>query len=135
MISGKRFVPFDETVCIMTTQQIAGRLVELCRAGEFKTAVKELYSDDAVSIEPYATPEFEKETKGRKALEEKDRKFSAMVQEWHGVEISDPLIAGNVIAFTMTMDITMKGKDRMKMAELCVYQVKDGKIVQEQFFM
>jgi len=120
---------------MMTTEQIARRLVELCRASEFKTAVKELYSDDVVSIEPRATPEFEKETSGRKALEEKDRKFTAMVQEWHGVEISDPLIAGNVIAFTMTMDITMKGKDRMKMAELCVYQVKDGKIVQEQFFM
>ena len=34
----------------------------------------------------------------------------------------------------MTMAVTMKGMDRMKMSELCVYQVKKGKIVSEQFF-
>jgi hypothetical protein len=27
----------------------------------------------------------------------------------------------------------MKGQGRMQMAELCVYEVKDGKIVSEQF--
>ena len=48
----------------MTTQQIASRLAELCRKGEFETAQKELFSNDVVSIEPYATPGFEKEIKG-----------------------------------------------------------------------
>jgi len=28
----------------------------------------------------------------------------------------------------------MKGKDRMQMEESCVYEVKDGKVVSEQFF-
>ncbi len=31
------------------------------------------------------------------------------------------------------MDVTMKGQDRMAMPELCVYEVKDGKIASEQF--
>jgi len=35
----------------------------------------------------------------------------------------------------MFMDVTMKGKGRMAMTELCVYQTKDGKIIAEQFFM
>jgi hypothetical protein len=48
----------------MSTQQIAERLVELCRIPDYETAQKELFADDAVSIEPYASPEFEKETKG-----------------------------------------------------------------------
>jgi hypothetical protein len=32
------------------------------------------------------------------------------------------------------MDITMKGQDRMKMDEVAVYEVRDGKIVLEHFF-
>jgi ketosteroid isomerase-like protein len=32
------------------------------------------------------------------------------------------------------MDVTMKGQGRMKMDEIAVYGVKDGKIVSEQFF-
>jgi hypothetical protein len=35
----------------------------------------------------------------------------------------------------MRLDMTMKGQGRMDMAELCVYQVKDGKIISEQFFV
>jgi hypothetical protein len=44
-------------------------------------------------------------------------------------------VAGNAIAFVLDMDVTMKGKDRANLTELCVYQVKDGKIVSEEFFM
>ena len=40
----------------MTTQEVADRLVELCRQGEFVQAVQELYSDDIVSIEPEGSP-------------------------------------------------------------------------------
>jgi hypothetical protein len=29
--------------------------------------------------------------------------------------------------------VTMKGKPRQKMTELCVYDVKDGKIIAEEF--
>ena len=41
----------------MSTQQIAARLAELCRQGEFEAAQKELFAKDAVSIEPRETPE------------------------------------------------------------------------------
>ena len=44
---------------IMTTQEIAGRLVALCRQGKFETAQKELFATDAISIEPYATTKAE----------------------------------------------------------------------------
>jgi hypothetical protein len=119
----------------MTTQQIADRLVELCNKGQYETAQKELYADNAISIEPYSTPDFEKETKGLEAILEKGHKFSAMVDTMHGGSLSAPLIAGNSIAFTLTMDVTMKGSTRQKMTELCVYNIKDGKIVSEQFYM
>ena len=119
----------------MTTQQIASRLVELCRQGKYEKAQKELYADNAISIEPFASPDFEKETKGLKSIIEKGHKFSEMVEDMHGGSVSEPIVAGNSIAFTLTMDVTMKGKGRAKMTELCVYDVKDGKIVTEQFHM
>lgn len=119
----------------MTTPEIAARLVELCGKGDFDKAQRELYADDAISIEPYATPEFPKETKGLKAIIEKGKKFEDLTEELHNVTVSNPLVTGNVIALVLTMDITMKGKKRMSMGELCVYQVKDGKIVFEEFFM
>ncbi|HEY5551781.1 MAG TPA: nuclear transport factor 2 family protein [Opitutaceae bacterium] len=119
----------------MKTKEIAERLVALCRKGEWETAQKELFAADAVSVEPYETPEFPIETKGLDAIYEKGRKFGSMVEEMHSLSVSDPLVAPSSFASTMTMDITMKGQGRMQMAELCVYEVKDGKIVSERFHM
>jgi len=119
----------------MTTPQIAARLVELCRQGQYEAAQKELYADNAISIEPYATPEFEKETKGLKAILEKGHKFEAMTEKIYATTISEPLVSGSTIAFLLSMDMAMKGAKRSTMEEICVYQVKDGKIISEQFFM
>jgi hypothetical protein len=119
----------------MTTQEIANKLVAHCRKAEWEAAQKSLYAANAISIEPYETPEFSKETKGLDAIIKKGHMFGSMVEKSHGIEVSDPIVAGNSIAFKMTMDVTMKGKGRMKSDELCVYEVKDGKIASEQFFV
>jgi hypothetical protein len=119
----------------MTTSEIAQHLTAYCRKGEWEEAQKELYAEDSVSIEPYPTPAFEKETKGLQAIIEKGRKFDSMTEKLHGITVSDPLVTDNVIAFLLHMDITVKGRPRESFNELCVYQVKDGKIVSEQFFM
>lgn len=119
----------------MTTSEIATRLVDLCRKGDWEKAQKELYADNAISIEPQATPAFEKETKGLERIVEKGRLFDSMMKELHSVETSEPLVTANAIAFTLTMDITMKERGREKWNELCVYEVKDGKIVSEHFYM
>ncbi|MBS1662849.1 MAG: nuclear transport factor 2 family protein [Bacteroidetes bacterium] len=119
----------------MTTQEIANRLVELCAKGDFETAQKELFADDCVSIEPYATPAFEKETKGLDAIIEKGKKWHEMVEEYHEMKVSEPLVGNSSFAVTMFLSVTMKGQGKMDMTELCVYNVKDGKVVSEQFFM
>jgi hypothetical protein len=119
----------------MSTQQIANRLVELCRKGEYEKAQKELYADNAISIEEQASPAFEKETKGLKAIIEKGHKFNEMVEAIHGGSVSEPMVAGNSIAFELKLDATMKGRGRSEMNEICVYKVKDGKIVSELFVM
>jgi hypothetical protein len=120
---------------LMETKEIAQKLVAFCQKADWAGAHNTLYAPDASSLEPYSTPEFEKETKGLDDIRKKSRKFDSMVEQIHGIETSEPLVAGNSIAFTLAMDITMKGQGRMKAPELCVYQVKDGKIVSEQFFV
>lgn len=119
----------------MTTSEIANRLVALCREGNWKQAQTELYAPDAVSREQEASPAFPQETKGLPAIIEKGKKWESMVEKMHAFETSDPVVAGASFACTMTLDITMKGQPRGQMSELCVYVVKDGKIVSEQFFM
>jgi hypothetical protein len=119
----------------MTTQEIATKLAAFCREEKYDEAQKELYAENAISIEPEASNGFEKETRGLAAIIAKGKKFESMVEKTHSITVSEPLIAGNSIAFVLTMDMTMKGQPRMSMSELCVYQVKNGKIVSEQFFM
>ncbi|MBO9683549.1 MAG: nuclear transport factor 2 family protein, partial [Flavisolibacter sp.] len=84
---------------------------------------------------PHTTPAFEKETKGLNAIIEKGHKFDAMTQELHHVDVSEPIVTGNAFAFKLTMDITMKERSRETWEEICVYTVKDGKIISEQFFL
>ncbi len=117
----------------MKTNEIAERLIALCREAKWEAAQKELYASDAVSIEAAATPVFAKETMGLAAIIEKGRKFDAMIEKMHALVVSEPLVADNSFACTMSLDVTMKGQPRMQMSELCVYEVKDGKIVSEQF--
>jgi ketosteroid isomerase-like protein len=118
----------------MNTQQIADRLVELCRKGEFEKAQKELFSEDAVSIEPHATPAFPKETKGLQAILEKGEKWNSMQEKFYGVTVSEPLVAGETIALSLTLDFKMKDRERMNNPEIAIYHVKDGKIISEEFF-
>ncbi|MFI5135355.1 MAG: SnoaL-like domain-containing protein, partial [Chitinophagales bacterium] len=42
--------------------------------------------------------------------------------------------AGNHFTISWWMDVTMKGQGRTSMDEVIVYEVKDGKIVREQFY-
>jgi hypothetical protein len=120
---------------VMTTQDVADRLIEFCSKGDFEGAHRELYADDCASIELHDTPDFEKEVKGLDAIRKKGEKWNSMVEAYHGIKVSQPLVAENAFAVTMLMDVTMKGQGRMAMTELCVYQAKDGKIISEQFFM
>ena len=119
----------------MTTKEIAKKLKKLCEKGDFEAAQRELFAKDAVSIEPEASMGFEKETHSLDGIIEKGKKWQNMVSEAHAIEVSEPMVAGNTFAVTMRMDVTMKDKKRTDMTELCVYHVKDGKIISEQFFM
>ena len=116
----------------MTTQQVADRLVELCRTGQILQAQEELYGDDISCNEPSYAPT--KSAKGKKDVLEKGKQFASMIEERHGGSFSDPQVCGRFFSVAMTLDATFNGMGRQLFEEICMYEVKDGKIVFEQFF-
>jgi hypothetical protein len=118
----------------LSIQQIADRLVELCRQGRFEMAQKELYADNLFSIELHDNPINKKKLKSLQSIIEKGKRLEEMIEEVHEFTVSDPIVVGNCIVFEMSYDLTMKDQNRLNWKELCVYRVKNGKIMYEQFF-
>ena len=120
----------------MTIEQVAARLVALCSEGKFSQAQRELYAADAVSIEPDKASEMGMavRTEGLPAIIEKGEHWTSYVEQFYGSTIGGPVIAGDHFSIAFSMDIQYKGRDRQTDAEICVYQVRDGKVVKEQFF-
>jgi hypothetical protein len=119
----------------MSTGNVARRLIELCRAGQFDQAVSELYAQNARSIEmdgmgngPLGNVD------GLDAIRLKGKRFESSVAQVHGITVSDPLIAGSFFTIALGFDATYKEGGRRAMKEVCVYEVRDDKIVREQFF-
>lgn len=118
---------------VMTTQEVANRFSELAKENKWPEIQEELYADDAVSIEPPHAQGLQN-AKGLDAIKKKGEDFNNMIEEMHDGYCSEPVVAGNHFSVGMGMNATMKGAGRMQMDEIAVYEVKDGKIVKEQFF-
>jgi ketosteroid isomerase-like protein len=119
----------------MDTEQVAARLVALCREGKYEQAQDELYAEDAVSIEMDGLPPGALgDARGLDAIREKGRQWAANIVEVHGGSVSDPVVADGWFSIALGIDATYKDRGRVAMREICVYQVRDGKIVREQFF-
>ena len=116
----------------MTTQEVADRFYELSQEGKFDQIVDDLFAENVKSIEP-ANSTWQN-VQGIDNIRAKAAQWQTMVEEMHGGYTSKPEVAGKFFVCTMGMDVTVKGQGRTKMDEVAVYEVKDGKIVLEQFF-
>jgi hypothetical protein len=116
----------------MKTEEIAEKLVTWCREGNFNDCYAQLYSPDCVSLEPKgANMEV---ANGMEEMKKKGEMWNSMVEEMHSASVSDPIVSENYFSVRMTNDITFKETGRQVMDEICMYEVRDGKIVKEQFF-
>lgn len=114
----------------MTTKQIANRLVSLCKKGEYQKCYQELYSPEIQSVEADGSSHV-----GFAALAQKGKEWNARIKTMHKSEIGNPIVSGNHFSLPMSMKVTYKGAPKpVDFNEICVYQVKKGKIVKEQFF-
>lgn len=120
----------------MTTQQVANRYYELIKQNKRAEIQEELYGKDIVNREPEhaAAMGIPIVTIGLDAVMAKGRARMEMIETVHSDYCSEPVVGGNFFSVAFGRDITLKGKPRMKLEEIAVFGVKDGKIVSEQFF-
>ncbi|EAQ42432.1 SnoaL-like domain-containing protein [Polaribacter sp. MED152] len=117
----------------MTTEQITERLTSLLKEGKFEDIYDTLFDQENVKhIEPQS-PYFPDIT-GVKAIKEKDSVMAGNISEVHTMEIGKAITSKDFIALPYRMSFTMKDRKKAELDELIVYQVKNGKIILEQFF-
>lgn len=113
-------------------KQIAERLIKLCSEQKFVEAYRELFGEEAESIDPLYP--IMPPARGLITLIEREKQFLAKAQI-HNITMSEPLITGSHFAVKLSMDFTHEERGRISMEELCVYHVKNGKIMSQQFFI
>ena len=115
----------------METKEIADKLVAWCNKGDYQSCYENLYSPDIVSIEPGGDNPV---ARGMGEVAKKGE-WWAETFEVHSSSASEPTVAGNWFSVRFDMDTTHRASgQRTQDSEIAVYEVKDGKIVKEQFF-
>lgn len=116
----------------METKDVAKKWAQMCREGKNLECVKELYAENVVSREMPGMPG--EIVTGKQNVWNKSKEWLDNVKEIHSSSITDPVVAGNHFASKMDFDVTFKDRGRQKMEEVAVYEVKNGKIANEQYF-
>lgn len=121
----------------MTTKEIADQLVALCRAGRNLEAVDALLSADVVSVEARGDETMPAEMRGRDVIRGKNQWWIDN-HKIHSAEVKGPFPHGDRFAVIYNFVVTpvagpMAGK-KMRMEEVALYTVNDGKITREEFF-
>lgn len=117
----------------MKTKEIATKLVAWCKEGNFEKPYQELYSPKIVSIENDGKSEGGY-VEGFDGIQQKGEWWKENF-EVHATTVSEPLVADNWFSVKFEMDTTHKPSGhRSTMSEIAVYEIKDGKIIKEQFF-
>lgn len=115
----------------MNTKEIAENLVNWCNSDQEERCYQELYSPNIVSIEPTGDNPI---ANGMDEVAKKGEWWQENF-EVHSRHTSEPIVAENWFSVRHEMDTTHKPSgQRSQMSEIGVYEVKDGKIVKEQFF-
>jgi ketosteroid isomerase-like protein len=117
----------------MNTEEVATKLVEFCRKGEWMKAIDELYAKDIVSVEPRAMENMPAEMRGIDQVRGKTEWWEKNM-EVHSAKVSGPFVARDTFVVQFDVDETDKAsKKRMQMSEVGIYTVKDGKVSREEF--
>jgi ketosteroid isomerase-like protein len=120
-----------------TTMEIGKKLVDLCNQGKFNDAMNTLYGDDIVSVEAMTGPNMPARIEGIAAVRKKAEWWENN-HEVHKAEAQGPWPHGDRFIVRFLLDVTAKagpmaGK-KMHLDETALYTVRNGKIVQEEFF-
>jgi ketosteroid isomerase-like protein len=119
----------------MSVHEVAKKLVQFCKENKSLESINTLYSPDIVSIEAGAPPGKERVTRGIEGVRGKHAWWTEN-HIVHSAEVQGPYPHGDdKFAVRFTYDITLKAANkRFTMDEIAVFEVKDDKVVKEEFF-
>jgi hypothetical protein len=116
------------------TMKVGQQLVDLCKRGENLKAIDQLYATDIESLEPLSSEGMNEKSRGIEAIRKKNVAWNDSM-EVHSMELEGPFPFGDRFAVHYKIDATdKKKKERMKMEEVAIYTVHNGKIIREEFF-
>jgi ketosteroid isomerase-like protein len=117
----------------MNTLEIATAFTALLKEGKHEEAATKFNAPDIVSIE--ADDEgMSIRTEGSEAVAAKAKAWMEK-NEVQNVEVEGPFVNGDKFMVEFDMEVTDKESgEAMEMEEIALYTVRDGKIVEEQFF-
>lgn len=116
-----------------TINEVAARFNELAQAEKWVEIQDELFTDDVKSIEPPNSP-YMVYAEGKAAVREKGLNWMKRIEEVHSLHTTEPVIGGSHFAIGRQVDITVQGLGRLQIKEIMLYEVRDSKIISEQFF-
>ncbi len=117
----------------MTTKEVAARFLELAQQERWFEIQDEFFAEDVRSVEP-PTAKYLHYAEGKAAVRNKGEDFVKRIEAVHSSHTTAPVVGGEFFAVGREIDITVQGLGRMQMNEVMLYQVRDGRIVLEQFF-
>ena len=123
----------ETSTTTMTTEQVAARFNELAQQEKWFEIQAELFAEDVRSVDPPSSPYFEF-AEGKSSVRKKGEDWVKQIQAAHRRHTTEPIVAGNHFAVGREVDITVEGFGRIKIDEIMLYEVKNGRIVLEQFF-
>jgi len=119
----------------MNTQEIAQQLCNHCQNHTEAQGLDELYADDAVSVEPMAGEGQNPVSNGRDAIKAKHDWWASNF-EVHDFNLEGPFVNGDKFSVIFDLDVTENSSgNRWKAKEVALYEVENGKIARESFFM
>lgn len=117
----------------MQNQEIAQKLQDYISSGDYENAYDQLFDQNAVAIEPQLSHLNFSEVTGIEAIKQKVAALGEHISELFSRELSEPIVTNTHIAFTNIVHGKMKNEEEFRMSEICLYEVKNGKIVKEEF--
>ncbi|MFT3824022.1 MAG: nuclear transport factor 2 family protein [Chitinophagaceae bacterium] len=118
---------------VPTTREVAARFNELAQQEKWFEIQEEFFADNVRSVEPANSP-YMGYAEGKAPVRKKGEDFVKRVEAVHSAYTSEPAVGGNFFSVGREMDMTVQGLGRIQLKQVMLYEVRDGKIVLEQFF-
>lgn len=118
---------------VMSTQEVAARFHELAQQEKWFEIQDEFFADNVRSVDPPNSPYFGY-AEGKADVRKKGEDFVKRIEAVHSLYTSEPMVTGNHFVVVREKELTVQGHGRIRINQLMMYEVKDGKIILEQFF-